>query len=307
MRVRLVALLVAAVALVMTASQFATFETHSVGVSALLVPPGTEAENVTAPNVAPRPNVFVSPFSQITTAATVSVDIRVANVIDLGSYEFTLSWDDAVLSFMGANNGAFLGSTGRSVLCSPPTSGAGTVSFGCWTTGDQAGPDGDDILTETIRFSTLAGGESLLTLSIVSLSDTGGVPIETTTTDGSITFDAPATVTLTPIETPAPTDTPPPAPTDTPEPAPTDTPPPAPTDTPPPAPTDTPPPTPTDTPEATATDTPEPAPTDTPVSSTDTPVPTAAPPSTPTDTAANAPAETPTATSQATATEEAAP
>ena len=268
-RVRFVARPIAAVAGLMTATQFATFETYSVNVRALLV--SEETENVTAPTPVPVPvpNVFISPSAQITTASTVSVDIRVADAIDLGAYEFTLSWDDAILSFISANDGAFLGSTGRPVICSPPTSGAGTVSFGCWTTGDQAGPDGDDILTETIRFSTLAGGESLLTLSIVSLSATGGSPLGLTTTDGSITFDAPATVTLTPIETPAstPTGTPAPTTTNTPVP-PTNTPVP-PTDAP--APTSTPspppdvpndPPAPTATAEITVTTTDTPTPTE---------------------------------------------
>ncbi|MCI0855325.1 MAG: hypothetical protein J4N98_01445 [Chloroflexi bacterium] len=261
MRVRFVALLIAAVAVLMTATQFATFETYSVNVRALLV--SEETENVTAPTPVPVPvpNVFISPSAQITTASTVSVDIRVADAIDLGAYEFTLSWDDAILSFISANDGAFLGSTGRPVICSPPTSGAGTVSFGCWTTGDQAGPDGDDILTETIRFSTLAGGESLLTLSIVSLSATGGSPLEVTTTDGSITFDAPATVTLTPIETPVPTTTNTPVPpTNTPVP-PTDAPAPTSTPSPPPdVPND--PPAPTATAEITVTTTDTPTPTE---------------------------------------------
>ncbi|MCI0889411.1 MAG: hypothetical protein J4O04_01255 [Chloroflexi bacterium] len=276
MRVRFVALLIAAVAVLMTATQFATFETYSVNVRALLV--SEETENVTAPTPVPVPvpNVFISPSAQITTASTVSVDIRVADAIDLGAYEFTLSWDDAILSFISANDGAFLGSTGRPVICSPPTSGAGTVSFGCWTTGDQAGPDGDDILTETIRFSTLAGGESLLTLSIVSLSATGGSPLDLTTTDGSITFDAPATVTLTPIETPASTPTGTPAPTTTGTPAPTTTNTPVP-------PTNTPVP-PTDAPAPTSTPSPPPdVPNDPPaptataeitVTTTDTPTPT---------------------------------
>ena len=78
MRVRIVALFVAVVAVLMTASQFATFESHSVSVRALLV--SGETEYVTAPNGGPVPNVFVSPSSQTTTAATVSV-ISVSAVV----------------------------------------------------------------------------------------------------------------------------------------------------------------------------------------------------------------------------------
>ena len=152
--------------------------------------------------------MFVDPPSQSTSAGTVSVDIRVPDATDLGSYDVTLTWDAGVLSFIDASNGAFLGSTGRSVSCPPPTTGANSVTVSCSTTGAGAGPNGAGILT-TIQFSTVADGTSPATLSSVTLEDTGGSPSIRTTADGSITFVSPtATQTATSTSTPTFTSTP---------------------------------------------------------------------------------------------------
>lgn len=133
------------------------------------------------------------------------MDIRVENAVDLGSYDFTLTWDSAVLSFVSATNGSFLGSTGRTVTCPPPATGAGTVTFTCSTTGAIAGPNGDGVLA-TIEFGTVSGGTSPIALSGVSLDDTGGLPLGVTTTDGSITYVEPTATSTTTV-----TNTPPPA------------------------------------------------------------------------------------------------
>ena len=167
-------------------------------------PTATATPTVTnTPTVTPTPvtSVSVSPLSRTVSTATASVDIAVADVIDLGSYEFTLTWDSAVLSFTNVSNGTLLGSTGRTVNClAPPTTTATSVTFNCSTTGASPGPDGTGILA-TVEFATVADGTSPLVLSSVALTDTSAESIALTTTNDSLTFVSP-TATPTPTATP---------------------------------------------------------------------------------------------------------
>jgi hypothetical protein len=65
--------------------------------------------------------VRVDPVTQTVTSGTQAVvRVMIDDVSNLGSYEFTLGFDPGALSFATATNGAFLGSTGRSVICFPP-------------------------------------------------------------------------------------------------------------------------------------------------------------------------------------------
>ena len=146
-------------------------------------------------------SVSVSPLSRTVSTATASVDIAVADVIDLSSYDFTLAWDSAVLSFTSVSNGTLLGSTGRTVNClAPPTTTATSVTFNCTTTGVAPGPNGTGVLS-TVQFTTVADGTSPLILSAVTLTNTSAGSITLTTTNGSLTFVSP-TPTPTPTATP---------------------------------------------------------------------------------------------------------
>ncbi len=167
--------------------------------------PTDTATSTATPTAPPNPNVYVDPASQTTSAATVSVDIDIADAADLGGYSFTVTWDASVLSFVSVNNDAFLGSTGLSVSCDPPTTGANSVSFSCTTAGAQPGPNGDGVLA-TIQFATISDGTSTVALSAVTLEDTDSNSQSATTADGSITFVTP-TITPTPTKQPHPGDT----------------------------------------------------------------------------------------------------
>jgi hypothetical protein len=162
--------------------------------------------------------VCVLPVSQIAdTGATFTAEVVADNVSNLGAYQFTLSFDPGVISFVGATTTSFLGSTGRDVTCSGPWASGGSVSISCVTTSPPStgppgpdGPDGSGALV-SLEFSGLMPGDSPLTLSDVILADIRGNPIPSTTQDGSVTIVQGATATPCPggvCPTPTPTLTP---------------------------------------------------------------------------------------------------
>lgn len=104
--------------------------------------------------------------------STVAVQIRIENVTNLGSYEWFLTYDPTILELAGNPvNGDFLGSSGRSPQCPEPIVDAGTVRFGCGSSGyPTAGPTGSGLLS-TVTFTALVSGSSSLCLSWASLSD----------------------------------------------------------------------------------------------------------------------------------------
>ena len=81
----------------------------------------------------------------------------------LGAYEFTLTYDPAVVEATGAAAGTFLASTGRGVQCLGRVPEAGQYVVGCISNGAAAGPQGAGQLAE-VTFRPLATGISALTL-----------------------------------------------------------------------------------------------------------------------------------------------
>jgi hypothetical protein len=148
------------------------------------------------------------------TGVQFTADIVVDSVTNLGAYEFTLTFDPSLASFVGVTSGTFLGSTGRSVNCLGPFLGAGIVRFGCVTLGDEpGGPSGTGLLAR-LRFSGLAPGTSALDLTKVILTDVSGTPLSHSDQDGEVT------VVVGPTSTPCPGGV---CPTATPTPVPTAT------------------------------------------------------------------------------------
>jgi hypothetical protein len=133
--------------------------------------------------------------------ANFGVDIRIENVENLGSYEWLLAFNSAVLQFVTVSNGPFLGSTGRTVFCPGAILDVGSVRFGCSTIGaTPPGPSGSGVLS-TVTFSALAEGTSPLDLVWVQLSDPLAVDIPTAIQDGSVTVEPAPTATATPTAT----------------------------------------------------------------------------------------------------------
>jgi hypothetical protein len=163
--------------------------------------------------------VCVQPPSQVAeTGAQFTADIVVDKVAYLGAYEFTLTFDPTVISFVGVANGAFLGSTGRSTNCLGPFLEAGSVRYGCVTLGSEpSGPSGTGLLAR-VTFSAQVPGTSALDLTNVILTDISGTPLPHLDADGQVTVIAGPTSTPCPggicptaTSTPIPTATPTPS------------------------------------------------------------------------------------------------
>jgi hypothetical protein len=140
----------------------------------------------------------VEPDSQtVSIGDSFSVNIRIDNVANLGSYEWLLNFDPALVEFVSVINGPFLGSTGRTVFCPGAILDTGSVRFGCSTTGaTPPGPTGSGVLS-TVTFSALAEGTSPLDLVWVQLSDPLAGDIPTAIHDGGVTVVPVATPTAT--------------------------------------------------------------------------------------------------------------
>jgi hypothetical protein len=149
-----------------------------------LVPTPTPTQVTTAtptPTATPATAtlVWIDPATQtVAPAETPAIDVRIDNVTDLGSYEWQILYDPAVLNFVGVADAPFLGSTGRSVFCPAPILDTGSVRFGCVTSGSG--------LLSTVTFSAVAEGTSALSFKFVSLSDPLGNDIPTQSQGGQI-------------------------------------------------------------------------------------------------------------------------
>ena len=83
-----------------------------------------------------------------TSIASHAAGAAITDVDGLGGYAFTLSSGaPSVADVVWANNSTFLGQTGRTVQCTPPTFASGNISFQCNTTGAlPLGPTGSGTL-----------------------------------------------------------------------------------------------------------------------------------------------------------------
>ena len=120
----------------------------------------------------------ISPPAQtVSLGEALTVDVVIDNAVDLGSFEFELSYQPTVIYVKGVELGPFLGSTGRSTGVVGPVidNVAGWMSFGAFSFGSQPGPSGTGTLA-TITFSTAGMGTSLLDLQNSQVTDTQGNP-----------------------------------------------------------------------------------------------------------------------------------
>ena len=117
-----------------------------------------------------------------------TADVAIANVTDLGSFQFVLAFSPNIVHVEGVELGDFLGSTGRNITPVGPDidNQLGTVSYGAASYGTQAGADGSGVLT-TITFSPQANGVSNLHLQGVQVTDTVPETISVDLQDGQVT------------------------------------------------------------------------------------------------------------------------
>jgi hypothetical protein len=129
---------------------------------------------------------------QSTTIASHSAGAAITDVDGLGGYGFTAASPGVPsdVDFVWAKNGAFLGQTGRTPACNPPTFPSGTVSFQCDTTGTlPLGPTGSGTLAtvDVTGHRVLTGApQQALNLSGVTLHDISGDSLSVGTTNGNV-------------------------------------------------------------------------------------------------------------------------
>ena len=107
---------------------------------------------------------------------------------DVGSFQFTLAFSPGIVHAEGAELGDFLGSTGRNVAPLGPdiNNEAGTIVFGAFSFGEQAGASGSGVLA-TVFFSPQAEGESDLSLQNVRVMNLILETIPVELQDGRVT------------------------------------------------------------------------------------------------------------------------
>jgi hypothetical protein len=122
-----------------------------------------------------------------------TLDVVIANVGNLGAFEFDLTYDPAVMWVTDVQVGDFLGSTNRTAVPLGPEidNDAGLMAFAAFTFGEPAGPDGGGRLA-TIICQARGAGMTAVTLANVQLADTqAAILTPLTTLDGSVTVQSP--------------------------------------------------------------------------------------------------------------------
>jgi len=163
-------------------------------VSFHLSPPFAAAEANSGGNaVAATPVMRLSPSSQsVYQGSSFTADVMVDNASKLGGFEFVLSYDPTVLQANTAVLGDFLGSTGRAAVPVGPTidSTAGRISFGGFSFGSAAGPNGTGKLATVTFVATESGSGSALDFVSGKTTDDQGNPQTPTLQSGNVTIVA---------------------------------------------------------------------------------------------------------------------
>jgi len=125
----------------------------------------------------------------VTTGSSVAVDVMVSDVTDLSIFQFSLAYDDSLLSFNSFTGGNFLGSPDNTdFFIADVTSGLLDSVVGL--TFAPFGVNGSGGLI-TLHFNTLGAGTSFLNFSNVLFlnSDADGLgDIDVTAVNGSLTI-----------------------------------------------------------------------------------------------------------------------
>lgn len=138
---------------------------------------------------APITLTVVGPAQPVPAGQTFLVTIRASQAMDLGAFEFGVSFNPAVLSthpdWMALTG--LLGSTGRTTgeLRLGVTAAPGQPVFGAYSYGTAAGPAGAGDLA-TIQFYAVAAGVSAVTLMQVQVTDTEANVTPVTVVAGSV-------------------------------------------------------------------------------------------------------------------------
>ncbi len=146
--------------------------------------------------------------------ADFTVDVLVENVSELGGYEFKLRFDPGVLEVTAAENGDFLGSTGRTVIPIDPNIDrqAGVLLVAAASMGAASGAEGAGTLA-VITLTAVGQGVTDLDLYDVKLADPAAGRIGVAAEAGRVMVGTGTMPTRVPTEVPAASPTPTPTPT----------------------------------------------------------------------------------------------
>jgi len=141
----------------------------------------------------PTPLVWVDPPEQTAqfSRGDFTADVTIADVTNLGSFQFILTFSPDSVHVEGVEVDDFLESTGRGAIPVGPdiNNETGTLTFGAGSFGTPPGPDGSGVLA-TISFSPQAEGESNLHLQSVQVTDIVPNPISVDLQDGHVTVQS---------------------------------------------------------------------------------------------------------------------
>ena len=119
-------------------------------------------------------------------AQSVSFDVNVENVENLGGFQFVFTFDDAVFDFIEFRQGAFLGSTDREVACDEPQRDTGALRVVCVTLGQEPeGARGDGTIA-TFVLQPKSEGASMISVSRLVLTSVSGTEMTATVENASI-------------------------------------------------------------------------------------------------------------------------
>jgi len=111
---------------------------------------------------------------------TFDINITIADAADLGAFQFSISYDPAIVSIEQDSHvvlGAFLGSTGRTAEKFIEIDNSEKLTFVAITSGENAGPEGEGGLGKiTFTVKDLPETDSTLSLSDVELTNASGPP-----------------------------------------------------------------------------------------------------------------------------------
>jgi hypothetical protein len=114
-------------------------------------------------------------------------DIIAGGVTNFGAFQFTVTYNPAVASYVSMTMGPFLGSSGRNVSCIVPIVSSGSVTYSCNSLGPTPpGATGEGVIA-TLTVQGTAAGLSPLHLQGVVLSNISAGSLGTPSTqDGSL-------------------------------------------------------------------------------------------------------------------------
>ncbi len=143
---------------------------------------------------------------------TFTVNVVVDGAVNLGAFQFDMVYDPTVVTVVNVELGPFLGRTGRTVQSAGPDIDnlVGVVTFGAFSLGSRAGPEGGGLLA-ILTFTAAGSGTGTLNLQNVLVTDTLANVQSTSVEGGTVTVSAPvptSTPTMTPSQTMPPTATP---------------------------------------------------------------------------------------------------